>query len=86
MTEYICEHGCKFTKDYMDAAVIQIYGPDERAYCAFCEFKKPVNASFSKGFEQMPVLTEFCLGMTVDVYEETKKRIEELKKKQEAEA
>lgn len=86
MTDYICERGCKFTKDYMDAAVIQIYGPDERAYCAFCEFKKPVNASFSKGFEQMPVLTEFCFGMTVEVYEETKRRIEELKKKQEAEA
>ena len=86
MTDYICERGCKFTKEYMDAAVIQIYGPDERAYCAFCEFKKPVNASFSKGFEQMPVLTEFCFGMTVEVYEETKRRIEELKKKQEAEA
>ena len=86
MTDYICERGCKFTKEYMDAAVIQIYGPDERAYCAFCEFKKPVNASFSKGFEQMPVLTDFCFGMTVEVYEETKRRIEELKKKQEAEA
>ena len=86
MTDYICERGCKFTKEYMDAAVIQIYGPDERAYCAFCEFKKPINASFSKGFEQMPVLTEFCFGMTVEVYEETKRRIEELKKKQEAEA
>lgn len=86
MTDYICERGCKFTKDYMDAAVIQIYGPDERAYCAFCEFKKPVNASFSKGFEQMPFLTEFCLGMTVEVYEETKRLMEELKKKQEAEA
>ena len=59
---------------------------DERAYCAFCEFKKPAPASFSKGFEQMPILTEFCLGMTVDVYEETKRRMEELKKKQEAEA
>lgn len=86
MTDYICERGCKFTKQYMDAAVIQIFGPDERAYCAFCEFKKPAPASFSKGFEQMPFLTEFCLGMTVDMYEETKKRIEELKKKQEAEA
>lgn len=83
MTEYICEHGCKFTKYHIDAPVIQIYGPDERAYCAFCEFKKPVSASFSKGFEQMPMLTEFCLGMEVGLYKHAQEILEEKKRAKE---
>lgn len=66
-TTYVCERGCRF-ESAIDVPFVQVYGPDERAYCAFCEFKRKATASFNKGFEHIPALTEWCVAVREDIY------------------
>ena len=76
MSDYICERGCCFTSA-LEVPVVQVYGPDERAYCAFCEYKRPVSASFNKGFEHIPTITEYCIAVREDFYPLVKKMVAE---------
>lgn len=42
MTDYFCAHSCRITIP-SDADIIKYFDADERAYCAFCTHKKPMD-------------------------------------------